>query len=86
MKLQWTSQFAKDFHKLDQRIQKQTEKALELLLQDWRHPSLQTKKMKGKKQDEFEARVTKGYRFTYQVQKDAFLLLRVGTHKEITGR
>lgn len=87
MKLQWSSQFIKDYHKLHLRVQKQTDKALELLLQDWRHPSLRAKKMKGKKQDEFEARITKGYRFTYQIQSDVFLLLRVvGTHKEITGR
>jgi len=51
MKLQWSSQFAKDYHKLPQQIQKQADKALELLLQDWRHPSLQAKKMKGKKQE-----------------------------------
>jgi addiction module RelE/StbE family toxin len=86
MKLQWSSQFAKDYHKLPQQLQKQTDKALGLLLQDWRHPSLQAKKMKGERQGEFEARITKNYRFTYQVRGNVFLLLRVGTHKEITGR
>ena len=86
MKLQWSSQFAKDYHRLSQQLQKQTDKALGFLLQDWRHPSLQAKKMKGKNRDEFEAKITKGYRFTYQILGDVFLLLRVGTHKEITGR
>ena len=31
-------------------------------------------------QDIWEGRITKGYRFTFQVRQDTYLLRRIGTH------
>lgn len=79
MRLQSTERFVKDYKRLSQRLQRQVDKALGLLLEDPRHPSLQVKKIKGAK-DRWEGRVTLHYRLTFTIQGDAYLLLRVGTH------
>lgn len=47
MKLQPTERFRKDYEGLPQRLQHRVDKALGLLLQNPRHPSLQIKKLKG---------------------------------------
>ncbi len=79
MKLQVTERFGKDYERVPQRLQHRVDKALALLLQNPRHPSLQIKKMKGY-EDRWEGRVTLHYRFTFTVEGDTCLLLRVGTH------
>ena len=45
----------------------------------FRHPSLQTKKIKGH-ENRWEGRVTLHYRFTFTIEGDAYVLLRVATH------
>ncbi|MCI0697658.1 hypothetical protein L0337_37375 [candidate division KSB1 bacterium] len=74
--------FRRDFKQLTQEIQDRAEKQFELLLQNPRHPSLRTKKMKGKwgKMGVYEARVTEGYRFTFQIKGDTYFLRRIGPH------
>jgi len=51
---------------------------LRLLLEDFRHPSLRLKKLKGT--DKFEIRISKGYRLTLRFEKEHMELRRVGTH------
>ncbi len=46
MKLYPTEQFVKCYEDLSQNVQKQTDKQLELLLTNFRHPSLRTKKIR----------------------------------------
>lgn len=77
-----TKPFDRDYARLPENIQQITEKQLRLLLENYRHPSLQTKKMKGKwgKQGIFEARVTQGYRFTFQIVSGTYILRRIGAH------
>ncbi len=79
MKLQPTERFRKDYERLPQRLQHRVDKALGLLLQNPRHPSLQIKKMKGY-EDRWEGRATLHYRFTFTVEGDTYVLLHVGTH------
>ena len=33
-------------------------------------------------EDIWEARITQGYRFTFQIRQDAYVLRRVGSHEE----
>jgi mRNA-degrading endonuclease YafQ of YafQ-DinJ toxin-antitoxin module len=82
MELFRTDSFRRDFKRLPSDLQDLAEKQFALLLKNPRHPSLQTKKMKGKwgKMGVFEARVTRGYRFTFQIKGDAYLLRRIGPH------
>ena len=82
MTLRTTKPFDRDFAFLSEAIKERAEKQFALLLQNPRHPSLRVKKMKGKwgKQGIFEARVTRGYRFTFQVEGDEYILRRIGPH------
>ena len=79
MKLETTSRFDREYARLPQHIQERATKQLALLLSDYRHPSLQTEKMKGHRKV-FEGRVTQGYRFVFQIVDDTYLLLSIGTH------
>ena len=79
MRLQPTERFATDYDRLPQRLQRRTDRALEVLLENPRHPSLQVKKMKGF-ENRWEARVSLHYRLIFTMEDDAYVLLRVGTH------
>ena len=57
MKLAFTKTFVRDYRKLPQDMQELTDKQLELLLSNPKHPSLNLKKMKDPR-DIWEGRVT----------------------------
>src|SRR5439155_2404530 len=79
VKLARTPRFARDFRSLPPDIQRRAAKQLQLLLDNPRHPSLRIKKMEGS-QDIWEGRISKGYRFTFQVRNDTYILRRIGAH------
>jgi len=85
MKLYPTKDFIECYESLPQRIQKQADKQLGLLLQNLHHPSLRMKKMKGVK-NIWEARVTKDYRFSFGIKGDTYILRRIGKHQEVLRR
>ena len=73
-----TDAFLRDYRALPADIRQRVEKQLRLLLEDYRHPSLRLKKLKGT--DKFEIRISKGYRLTLRLDKEHMELRRVGTH------
>ena len=79
MKLAFTKPFKQDYKKLSGNIQELIDKQIAHLLENPKHPSLQIKKMEGR-QSIWEARITKGYRMTFQIVGDTYLLRRAGTH------
>ena len=79
MTLRPTARFAADYDALPQHLRQRVDKALGLLLESPRHPSLQVKKMKGY-DNRWEGRVTLHDRFTFSIDGDTYVLLRVGTH------
>lgn len=79
MRLIRNKRFKKDYKKLPPDIQKQTDKKLDFLLEDYNHPSLRTKRVL-KCKGIFEASITKDYRFLFLVDSDAYILIRVGKH------
>ena len=79
MKLAFSKRFVKDYRRLSEPIQKSADKQLAMLLSDFHHPSLNAKKMQDPR-DIWEGRVAKGYRFTFQIEKDLYFLRRIGTH------
>lgn len=83
MRLQPTERFAKEYARLPQQLQQRVDRALGLLLENPRHPSLQAKKMKGY-ENRWEARVTLNYRLIFSIESDAYVLLRIGTHDLLT--
>jgi len=82
MKLFFTSSFEKDYKKLSRSIQEQCDRQLLVLLKNPHHPSLRTSKIQGFR-NIWEGRVTKGYRFTFQIVKSLYIIRRVGKHDEI---
>jgi len=85
MKLLFAKPFIKDYRDLPEHIQKQTDKQLTLLLQNFRHPSLRIKKVEGTKGRIWEGSITMNYRFTFQIEGETILMRRIGTH-DILGR
>jgi mRNA-degrading endonuclease RelE of RelBE toxin-antitoxin system len=79
MKLSLTKSFIKDYQALPVSLQRTTDKQLERLAEDPQHPSLNVKKMQDPR-NIWEARVTKGYRLTFQMDGDICILRRLGTH------
>jgi mRNA interferase RelE/StbE len=74
--------FKKSYKKLPVEIQDKIKKAISLLAQNPRHPSLQTKPVQGMK-GICEARVDINYRLSYERLPDDTLLLRyVSTHND----
>ena len=69
---------------LPKEIKKKLAKALRLLAQNPRHPSLQTKPIKGLPKGSpkiFEARIDQSYRLTFErIDGDVLLLRNVGKH------
>lgn len=79
MKVSFTKPFKKDYHNLPESMQEQIDEQIIRLLDNPKHPSLRIKKMEGQ-QTIWEARITGGYRLTFQINGDTYLLRRVGTH------
>ena len=84
MRLHPTEPFVEDYERLPERLQQRTDRALAFLLHNLRHPSLRAKKMRGQRdregRDIWEARVTQGYRFTFAIAGDTYILYRIGPH------
>jgi mRNA interferase RelE/StbE len=79
MKIQTARPFDRDYNALPKLIKDQADKQFALLLENPHHPSLRVKKIKGHP-NIFEGRVTKSYRFTFQISGEIYLLRRIGTH------
>ena len=79
MKFLVLESFRSDYKQLSRHIQEQVDKAILLLEQNPRHPSLRVKKIKGT-QNVWEGRVTLAYRLTFNWEADFITLRRVGTH------
>ena len=85
MKLVFTKSFKRDYNDLPEKIQDEIDKQLKFLLKGLNYPPpLQTKKMEGTK-GIWEARISKSYRFTFQIEDSYHLLRRVGTHDTLNN-
>ncbi len=79
MKFYRTERFKRKYKKLPRHIKKTSKKQLGLLLSDPQHPSLNIKKMNDPR-NIWEGRITKSYRFTFQIKGDSYILRTIGTH------
>ena len=79
MKIQTTKPFDRDYESLPESIKDQTDKQLSLFLDNPHHPSIRIKKIKGYPKI-WEGRITKNYRFTFQIEGEIYILRRIGTH------
>ena len=80
--IELTDTFKKNFAALPKAIQKKVSRMLRFLADDPRHPSLQSKPIRGAR-GLYEARVDRFYRLTYERLPGDVLRLRVvGRHDE----
>jgi len=80
----FSSKFKKQYKKLPKSIQLKFTKQLQLLIKDYRYPSLRTRKMAGI--DRFEARIDIHYRFTFEIKETDIILRTIGPHNEGLGK
>jgi mRNA-degrading endonuclease RelE of RelBE toxin-antitoxin system len=79
MKLWFTHSFIRDYQARPDQLQNTVDKKLKLFLDNQGHPSLNIKKMQDPR-DIWEGRITKGYRFTFQMEGEVCILRRLGSH------
>jgi hypothetical protein len=79
MKLFTTKPFDADFEELPEEVKTLARRKLALFVENPRHPSLHIKKMHDPR-DIWEGRITKSYRFTFQIKGEFYILRRIGTH------
>ncbi len=84
MKIEFTKKAEKQYTKLPKLLKDKTKKQFHFLLDDYRHPSLNMKKMSGVPY--FEARIDKHNRFTFEVAEETIYILSIGPHDEGLGK
>ncbi len=81
MALIFTNRFKKAYQRLPQTIQNKVKKALRLLLENPKHPSLHIKRIQGTDKI-FEGRIDLKYRFSFEYDNEDILLRNVDNHDE----
>lgn len=84
MKIKFTKKAQKQFTKLPEKLKQKTRKQFHFLLDNYNHPSLRIRKMSGV--GIFEARIDRGYRFTFMIIDSELFILSIGQHDEGLGK
>jgi hypothetical protein len=79
MRFYYSDLFKEKVKLLNPNVKKALKGKLELMVQNPKHPSLRTKKIKGSS-DIYEVSITMNYRMTWQYYQDGILLRNVGEH------
>ena len=73
----FSNEVVRDYQGLPESLRKKTDQAIQRMVENPRHPSLQMKKMQPKQRGIWEARVTQGYRLTFRVDGELITMRRV---------
>lgn len=79
MRFLLTSKARRDYERLAKELQKTADRQFLLLLRDIRHPSLHAKKY-DERRDIWQARLTRGWRFYFQIREDVYHIVAVVRH------
>jgi mRNA-degrading endonuclease RelE of RelBE toxin-antitoxin system len=79
MQLFYTDRFRRSYADAPVQIQRRCDKQLMLLVQNLRHPSLRAKKY-DEARNIWQARVTRGWRFYFKMERGVYTLLDVMPH------
>jgi mRNA-degrading endonuclease RelE of RelBE toxin-antitoxin system len=79
-KFVWLPRFRQDYKKLSPQFQKRINQALLPMERDLKHPSLETKKLKGTN-SVWEVKTSKSLRITFNLKGNLIILRTVGEHK-----
>ncbi len=85
MEILFTEQFDQAYEKLTNAEKRSVRKALALLGDNQKHPSLRGKKMEGTK-NIWEARPSKRLRMTFEMAGETILMRNVGEHDKVLRR
>lgn len=77
MRVLRSTPFKRDFKKLPLAIQIRAEKAVRLLIQNPRHPSLEARVVDVRRRI-WKAKIDSGCRFTFEIRLDLIILRRLG--------
>lgn len=77
-----TEQFEQAYQKLSDAERRSVRKALSLLGENLRHPSLRVKKMEGRR-NIWEARPSRRLRMTFEVAEGTIVMRNVGEHDKV---
>lgn len=87
MIIERTNKFKRSYKKMDEQSQKAINQALIMLAEDFSHPSLRVKKMKGYHNPHvWEASGNMDLRITFEIRKPNIILLRNCGHHDETLR
>lgn len=75
----WTPRFEKAYRSLSSDEQSTVDAHLRLMAQNWRYPSLQTKKLQGVR-NIWSIRITRDIRLTFEPSRAGIFLRNVGHH------
>jgi mRNA-degrading endonuclease RelE of RelBE toxin-antitoxin system len=79
MRLRFHPRIAEQLADAPPSVRRGFDKQVALLAENLRHPSLRAKKY-DKANDVWQARVTKGWRFYFQIEDDTYTILSVRAH------
>jgi hypothetical protein len=79
MQIHYTARFLAAYASAPASIKRAFDKQVAYLLQNLRHPSLHAKKY-DERQDRWQARVTRDWRFYFQIEGDTYVLLDIMKH------
>jgi mRNA-degrading endonuclease RelE of RelBE toxin-antitoxin system len=79
MKIRLTHGAIKQYRALPRSIQKKADKQFTYLLQDIRHPSLNTKKYQGF-ENLWQGRIDKSYRFYFHIVEPHYIIVSIINH------
>lgn len=79
MRLRYTDRFSRQYADAPVPIQTAFDRKAALLAQNLRHPSLRAKKY-DEARDLWQARVSRGWRFYFQIEGDAYTILSLIPH------
>jgi len=86
MNIIYGNKFHKDYLKLDDKIQKQSNERIKLFCDDIFHPLLDNHKLKGKHKTCRSIDINGDFRLAYKESpKGTFSFVRIGTHSELYG-
>lgn len=85
MEILFTEQFEQAYEKLTNAEKRSVHKALTILGDNPKHPSLRVKKMEGRK-NIWEARPSKRLQMTFEMSGEAILMRNVGEHDKVLKR
>ena len=82
MKIRAYKRFKRTYRALPKNIQKKANKQLLLFSENMHHPSLHTKKIKGR-EGIWEARIDLSYRLTFEIIGETIFLRVAGNHDDV---